>query len=350
MFISCVTAAPIRHPPGEANAAPRALPPPAWVAQVAAPSGYLGGAAARGSITRSPIEGTLSPRDNTTGDNPTPTSPTTLASCRQKRLRRHKASRDNIIATSLHQLSRQSTPSMSAKNYWQTLADTTELADMARLDSLQPHHQLQPSQQLTTSVAKNVFRDTMPPCDSVREDWTGSQDVADRQDQKKSDVPTRANPAFLHPVNPRDPVILSKKKTNQTLQPQQTYDCCRQKRVSRQNAPRDAIRPVACRRGVVDKNRLRPSRPTKQRWPSWPTWPTRQNPGQRQSVVPLVPVVASSSSAVASTPGRPIVSGCVIVASHVESTWIPFHLIRKSRSRAGSAGPCEPYDLPADQS
>jgi hypothetical protein len=38
MSISCVTAAPIRHPPGEANAASRALPPPAWVAQVAAPA------------------------------------------------------------------------------------------------------------------------------------------------------------------------------------------------------------------------------------------------------------------------------------------------------------------------
>jgi hypothetical protein len=108
-----------------------------------------------------------------------------------------------------------------------------ELADMARLDSLPPHHQLQPSQQLSTSVAKSTFRDTMPPRDSVREDWTGSQDVADRQDQKNSDVPTRANPAFLHPVNPCDPV---KKKTNQTSHLQQTYDSCRQKRASRHKA------------------------------------------------------------------------------------------------------------------
>ena len=48
MSISCATAAPTPHPPGEAHAAPRALPPTSRPAQVAAPSFYLGGAAARG--------------------------------------------------------------------------------------------------------------------------------------------------------------------------------------------------------------------------------------------------------------------------------------------------------------
>jgi hypothetical protein len=53
------------------------------------------------------------------------------------------------------------------------------------------------------------MRQRAMPGDVVRADRTGSQDVADRQDQKNSDVPVRVNPAFLHPVNPRDPVILS---------------------------------------------------------------------------------------------------------------------------------------------
>ena len=161
MFISCAAAAPTRHPPGEAHAAPRTLLPlTTRLAQVAALSGYLGGAAARGSTTMSPIEqplspcrlastrqatsqlqpaqqlrpgvaknasgrhqttrdsappGTpgwrtrlpgrrcrrrldlkqpnrsppvaLSPPNNTTGDAPTPTHPTTSACCRQKRIR-----------------------------------------------------------------------------------------------------------------------------------------------------------------------------------------------------------------------------------------------------------------------
>ena len=104
MSTSCAAAAPTRHPPGEAHAAPRVLPPQtARVAQVAAPSGYLGGAAARGWITSSPIEQPLSPcrpvatrqHDNTTGDAPTPNHPTTSACCRPKRIRRHRATRDN---------------------------------------------------------------------------------------------------------------------------------------------------------------------------------------------------------------------------------------------------------------
>ena len=97
MSTPCDTAAPTRHPPGEAHAAPRALPLTTRLAQVAAPSGYLGGAAARGSTTRSPIEqplSPLSPRDNTTRDIPTPTHPTTSTFCRPKRIRRHQTTRD----------------------------------------------------------------------------------------------------------------------------------------------------------------------------------------------------------------------------------------------------------------
>ena len=94
MSTFCATAAPTRHPPGDAHAAPRALPLTTRVAQVAAPSGYLGGAAARGSTTTSPIKkplSPLSPRDNTTRDIPTPTHPTTSAYCRPKRIRRRHA-------------------------------------------------------------------------------------------------------------------------------------------------------------------------------------------------------------------------------------------------------------------
>ena len=91
MSTHCDTAAPTRHPPGEAHAAPSALPPTTRLAQVAAPSGYLGGAAARGSINSSRIEEPLSPRDNTTDDAPTPTHPTTSVWCRPKRIRRHHA-------------------------------------------------------------------------------------------------------------------------------------------------------------------------------------------------------------------------------------------------------------------
>ena len=156
MSTSCATAAPTRHPPGEAHAAPAALPLPTRVAQVAATSGYLGGAAARGSTTSEPNRRppvAPSPRDNTTGDAPTPTRPTTSALCRQKRIRRHQATRDStprrcrepfatggdqwrgsspVAKGSRHpqrhhphqvqQLSIESTWSMSAKNYWQTLA------------------------------------------------------------------------------------------------------------------------------------------------------------------------------------------------------------------------------------
>jgi len=92
MSTFCDTAAPTRHPPGEAHAAPRALPLTTWLAQVAAPSGYRGGAAARGMTTTSPIEEPLSPlssHDNTTGDISTPTRSTTSVFCRQKRIRRH---------------------------------------------------------------------------------------------------------------------------------------------------------------------------------------------------------------------------------------------------------------------
>ena len=99
MSISCATAAPTHHPPGEAHAAPGALPPlPTRLAQVAAPSGYLGGAAARGSITSSPGEqpvSPLSPHNSTTGDIPTPIRPTTSAFRRPKRIRRHQATRDS---------------------------------------------------------------------------------------------------------------------------------------------------------------------------------------------------------------------------------------------------------------
>ena len=167
--------------------------------------------------------------------------------------------------------------------------------------------------------------------------------------KKNRDVPARANPRFFIPSirailsscqnenKPNSPSLTDLR----LLSPKTRFatEC-----PTRHQSPR-RLSPRCCR-----QNRLRPSRPTKQRWPSWPTWPTRQNAGQRRSVVPLVPVVASSSSAVASTPGRPIVSGCVIVAFNAENSWIPYHLIRQSRSRAGSAGPCEPYDLPADQS
>ena len=99
MSTFCAAAAPTHHPPGEARAASVAISPPTTrVAQVAAPSGYLGGAAARGSTTTSPTEEPLSPlscHDHTTGDAPTPTSPTTSAMCCPKRIRRHQATRDS---------------------------------------------------------------------------------------------------------------------------------------------------------------------------------------------------------------------------------------------------------------
>jgi hypothetical protein len=94
-------AAPTRHPPGEAHTAPIPLPLPATrLAQVAAPSGYLGGAASTpqqrnrsGPVAPCRPLWPLSPGDNTTRDIPTPTRPTTSASCRQKRIRRHHATR-----------------------------------------------------------------------------------------------------------------------------------------------------------------------------------------------------------------------------------------------------------------
>jgi len=72
MSISCAIAAPTHHPPGEAHAAPRAIPLPTRLAQVAAPSGYLGGAAARGFIASSPIEQPLSSCRLTTTRHATP--------------------------------------------------------------------------------------------------------------------------------------------------------------------------------------------------------------------------------------------------------------------------------------
>jgi hypothetical protein len=72
------------------------------------------------SLREHSVASRLSPTSTVYNDAATPTRQTTSASCRQKRIRRHKPSRDNIITTSLHQLSRQSTPSMSAKNYWHT--------------------------------------------------------------------------------------------------------------------------------------------------------------------------------------------------------------------------------------
>lgn len=97
MSISSATAAPTRHPSGEAHASPRILPLTTRIAQVAAPSGALNDAATSGSPTSSPREdplSLLSPRDHATGDAPTPTRPTTAACCRPKRIRRRHATRD----------------------------------------------------------------------------------------------------------------------------------------------------------------------------------------------------------------------------------------------------------------
>jgi hypothetical protein len=55
MSTSCVTAAPSRHLPGEAHSPPAAFPFVTRLAQVAAPSGYLGGAAAGESTTSKPL-------------------------------------------------------------------------------------------------------------------------------------------------------------------------------------------------------------------------------------------------------------------------------------------------------
>lgn len=67
--------------------------------------------------------------------------------------------------------------------------------------------------------------------------WTGSQDVADRQDQG-ADLPEQRQPQA--PSSHRshqscDPV----KKSNPSPHPQKTYELCRQKRIRRQNTRGD---------------------------------------------------------------------------------------------------------------
>jgi hypothetical protein len=167
MSTPCAAAAPSRYPPREAHSPPAAsglVTARRWPARSTGspgcrPSGFLGGAAAGGSTTRSPNEAPCrpvasrqhdrrhsnsntpnnfglvspkthqatprrhatelgagrrsrkrlnhkepkrsslfapSPRGNTTNDAPTPTRPTTSALCRQKRIRRHQATRDTI--------------------------------------------------------------------------------------------------------------------------------------------------------------------------------------------------------------------------------------------------------------
>jgi hypothetical protein len=135
------------------------------------PSGYLGGAAAGGSTTRSPTEapcrpvasrqhdrrrpnsnppnnfGLLSPKTHqaTPSDTRQPAS-TVSGTCwhwrRPTAIKHPRATwfppRPRHHPHQAQRLSIESTHSMSAKNYWQTLADTAELADMARLETKPP--------------------------------------------------------------------------------------------------------------------------------------------------------------------------------------------------------------------
>jgi len=167
MSTFCAAAAPTRHPPGDAHAAPRALSVRIRVAQVAAPSGYLGGSAARGSITTSPIEeplSSLSPRDNTTDDAPTPTHPTTSAYWRQKRIRRHHAT-PSTYPPRLRQPTR-GRPMHGVLDYLGGAAaggspQGSQPKSPRRLATTrQTTSQLQPTQQLRPAVAQNASGDT----------------------------------------------------------------------------------------------------------------------------------------------------------------------------------------------
>lgn len=158
----------------------------------------------------------MSPRDNSKGDAPPPPRPTTSAFCRQKHTGRHQATRDctprrcrepfatggdqwrgnsPVAKGSRHpqrhhphqvqQLSIESTRSMSAKNYWQTLADTAELADMARLDSLPSQRRL-----LRNQVGQPLLANSALSADSA--------------DSQKPGVLVHSRPQFSIRANPRD--------------------------------------------------------------------------------------------------------------------------------------------------
>ena len=108
MSTSCITAAPTRHPSGEAQAAPVALPLPATTIAAALamnrageplthrPQPSLAGGVAC-PVARHVAAQSLR---STNVDAPTPTHPTTSALCRPKRIRRHQTTHDTIRAPS----------------------------------------------------------------------------------------------------------------------------------------------------------------------------------------------------------------------------------------------------------
>ena len=150
MSTSCATAAPTRHPPGEAHSLP--APAPLVTTFAAGPLPATTGSEVAARLGRSsPPQSTcrLPSPVSLDSDAATPTRSTTSDSCRQKRIRRHHATRDSTprrgrepFATGgvprqasspvakgsrppqrLHhrqaqQLSIEPTASMSAKNHW----------------------------------------------------------------------------------------------------------------------------------------------------------------------------------------------------------------------------------------
>ena len=102
----------------------------------------------------------LSPRNNTTGDAPTPTSPTTSARCRPKRIRRHHATArlegvgsllplDSLLAWNAASGKRLPTHSMSPPRLHQQLASAPSLAYSPNWPA-QPHEAPSPAARLNS--------------------------------------------------------------------------------------------------------------------------------------------------------------------------------------------------------
>ena len=208
------------------------------------PSGYLGGAAAGGSTATSPIQDTLSllsPRDNTTGDTPTPTRPTTSAWCRQKT---HQATQS--VTRQHHRDSAPSTvaPINTLHVCQKLLADMAELADMAHLEALPPRRRC------SARVGQKLLANLALSADSA----DSQKSVTCTQTQLHTD-PTRGRPSLVSKrageCGMRQPRS-SPRERSCRLSPRRrahgdaatpTHGTilafCRQKRVPRHNAPRD---------------------------------------------------------------------------------------------------------------
>ena len=225
MSTPCAAAAPTRHPPGEAHAAPGALPLPVTTIAAALAMNRAGEHVAGGVSDadaafhfhpprplHAPAGSQPPPTDSSDqacrptttrqGDAPTPTRPTSSAYCRQKRIWRHQATRDSdegvgsllplaaFHANKLPSGKRLPTPSTSPHRLRLQIADgpgcpapqrrpgraaaraqpqkpnRRSLSPCRFTTTRQATPQLQTAQQLRPCVAKNASGDTQATHDS----------------------------------------------------------------------------------------------------------------------------------------------------------------------------------------